>query len=168
MPFINNKHFRFAIANFEENKFYVIDPMGSSIKLGEHYLIKFKNFINFYNEYHKQNYMADKLKPTIYKHILQKDNFHCGAFIIYIFGKICKNENPQTPYDMSKYRKDIKSLLINSAPNMVRQCLFCARDYEQEEFVQCKSCQRYIHISCSKNENHNCYLNKLCDICRIY
>lgn len=109
-------------------------------------------------------------------HLIQKDSFNCGVYIIYFFHKLTKNYNLTDFIDINQYRNELKLLLLTKSSNMRDKCLFCRGETTDKNYFTCRLCNRFIHNKClltqmeiDKNvKTKDKKLNNICDICRKY
>ena len=168
LPTIIGNHFFLGIVDFENATFCFIDPFGTNTFKSKIYLSKFQNFISQYNKFHKTNYMAQSLKATALKHMIQTDRYNCGPIVLYIFEQIVKNNSPELYHNMEKYRTYIKNILLSNASPMENKCLFCTRNCTTLDSIQCNFCKRFVHCNCINVGEKQFIVNGICEICQIY
>lgn len=165
---INQMHWCLAIADFENRQFTYIDPMNSSKKATEKNLQHFLNFLQQYQEFYKIDKEITNWNSTVEDHIIQQDNYNCGAYILYFFECIVNKRKLNIYRDMDNYRDNLKTLLLHRSRNMQRICPYCYRETNNVNSLQCKQCTRYIHQACLSISKINGLLNDMCELCHQY
>lgn len=79
MPVVRDSHFLLLVVDFENHKVTLIHPLGNEVSLKNIYMTKYLQFLSLKN-ISNRNWHYETVN-----HTRQKDDFNCGAYIIYFF-----------------------------------------------------------------------------------
>lgn len=161
---VNGNHFILILADFERNCFTLLDPMTIYEASFNKYLKQFKLFATVYNKINPMHIVdCTNLIRKSYLHIKQRDGYNCGPLIVYFFKQLVSNNSLQHEYNMSTFRCDLKTLILEKSSDMSKSCLICGREVAELR-IQCKYCLRYVHDRC----NRDFVINEFCCLCKMY
>lgn len=79
LPIVRNNHFILIKLDIEQKKFTFIDPLGDENKKYSFYFGQVMNFLRK-KKYDYKNWCTEFLD-----HVIQKDSYNCGVYVIYFF-----------------------------------------------------------------------------------
>lgn len=165
---IGGNHWCLAIADFENKIFKFLDPFGSTHYNTNQKLNIFIRFLEQYNKIHAENLVTTGWRTKVETHIIQKDAYNCGAYIIYFFQRLVKGLPLSTPCDIDDYRKVLKKELIQTSICMRQKCFLCARNVDMFDSVLCIHCSRRTHKKCLTSQSDYTITADICTMCKRY
>lgn len=169
---VDGNHWCLAIIDCDDKTFNFINPIGSTFNQSKIYLKKFISYIQYV--YNKQNDIekidCSDWKIIVSKHIIQKDGYNCGAYIIYYFSQITRGLSLTDWYDMDVYRQDIKQMILMRSDPVHNLCPYCGRSTNAEHYMQCSFCKRHFHLKCLifRKEEQIIQDCNVCKLCQLY
>lgn len=126
----------------------------------------------------KKNIDIHPFEIQVPTHILQRDTYNCGTYIIYFFQRLTKSQNLNIAIDINQYRIDLKWLLLHHSSDMKERCLFCSLviKSKKKSIFTCRLCRRRIHHRCLLTASElkeglvrgEKTTNDMCELCRVY
>lgn len=135
------------------------------------YLKRFLHFWkNIYNKEKENQVSTNEWKVALLTHVLQKDGYNCGACITHYFSQIVNDRPLTTPYNMDKYRKKIRKLILHNSDPVHALCLYCGRTVATDKSIRCSYCNRRIHLKCLifRSEDKDIKDCQICKLCQLY
>lgn len=161
VPLLKDHHYSLIVLDFLQNHFYYIDPLGSTTEKARVMLNKFENFIDTLNVYQKNYSNLSNINIILKHHVLQKDSYNCGIYILHFIKCIINNFDFMSDFNPDEERIILKNMLLRSSLSMKEYCLQCGRKIMSfANTSHCQQCKRYT-------ENNCCKFEKLCPLCEI-
>lgn len=166
---INGNHWCLAVVDAKRKTFLFLDPFCSTLEKTTLYFDRFKHFISCYNKCNIQNTLPclKNFQLQLEKHIIQKDGYNCGPYIVYFFHNIINGISLNTPKCMDSYRRALKRSILEKSDDMTEVCLLCGRS-AKSSVIACRYCTRKHHIKCLNMEDNFGMQYNMCELCRMY
>nr|CAH7732897.1 unnamed protein product [Callosobruchus chinensis] len=171
MPILKNNHYTLMILSITNKTIIFIDPMGNEILFKNFYCERLSMFMKF------KNIATSEFIFEAPNHIIQRDGYNCGVYVIHFFQGITKGIRLDRVADIDQQRINFKWMLLRNSADMTNIFLFCACSTAQantDNVFICRTCKRHIHFKClltatkiqKKTSIDQKIANKMGDLCR--
>ena len=100
--------------------------------------------------------------------IKQTDGYNCGIFITAVIRALDVGVEIDSTFQPDKKRVEYMNEILETSDDMTNDCLYCENHDNDDKWVQCDWCFRWLHQKCTRKTmdfESNYYI---CDLCKSF